>query len=192
MTPRMGLDKQTILLAAIEIADKHGLEAVTLANVAKKLTVRSPSLYNHIEGLAGLRKELALHGLNELYNDLAKVKGEKSKEDAIHTFADSYIAFVRSHPGLYELTLIAPNPKDTAIQVASKKIVDQTLNLLKDYNLEEETALHVVRGIRSILHGFASLEQKGGFGLPLDLDKSIHLVIDHFLAGMENVKDKEK
>jgi hypothetical protein len=53
--------------------------------------------------------------------------------------------------------------------------------------MTEEAALHAIRGLRSVLHGFASLEQKGGFGLPLDLDVSFRLLVDAFLTGLHTV-----
>ena len=42
----------------------------------------------------------------------------------------------------------------------------------------------MIRGFRSILHGFASIESSGGFGLPLDLDVSFKMLVDTFLAGV--------
>jgi hypothetical protein len=50
--------------------------------------------------------------------------------------------------------------------------------------LEEEAALHVARGLRSIFHGFSSIEQRGGFGLPLDIDLSYRMLIDTYLEGV--------
>lgn len=63
MSPRAGLDRRTLVIAAAEIADHEGIEAVTLAALANKLGVRSPSLYNHINGLQELRTQLAIYGL---------------------------------------------------------------------------------------------------------------------------------
>lgn len=62
MSPRAGLDTRTLVLAAAELADERGMGEVTLASLAAKLGVRSPSLYNHVNGLAGLRTLLAVHG----------------------------------------------------------------------------------------------------------------------------------
>jgi AcrR family transcriptional regulator len=188
MSPRIGLDVQTILQAAIEIADQDGAEAVTLAALAKKLTIRPPSLYNHIEGLTGLREKLAIYGMEELYNRLAQAANGRTKDESVHAIADAYVEFVRSHPGLYEFTLSTLDKEDKEIQLASKKIVDLSIQVLKEYGLKGEAALHAVRGLRSILHGFSSLEQKGGFGLPFDLDVSLHLLIDSFLAGIDKMK----
>lgn len=188
MSPRIGLDVQTILQAAVEIADQDGAEAVTLAALAKKLTIRPPSLYNHIQGLTDLRRKLAAYGMEELYSRLAQAANGRSKDESVHAIADAYVEFVRSHPGLYEFTLSTLEKENGEIQLAGKKIVDLSIQVLNEYGLKEEAALHAVRGLRSILHGFSSLEQKGGFGLPLDADASLHLLIDSFLAGIDRMK----
>ncbi|MBO1513385.1 TetR/AcrR family transcriptional regulator [Metabacillus bambusae] len=188
MSPRIGLNLQTILQTATQIANEEGVEAITLATLAKKLSVRPPSLYNHIDGLSGLRRKLAIHGLEELYSKLTQAAIGRSKDVAVHAIADAYVAFVRAQPGLYEITISISDPEDIEIQLAGQKIVDLTIQVLNGYGLEKDAALHAVRGLRSILHGFSSLEQKGGFGLPLDLDISLHLLIDSFLAGIDKMK----
>ena len=187
--PRMGLDLHTILQAATDLADKEGVESVTLASLAKKLNVRPPSLYNHIEGLGGLRKKLAVHGLDILYNRLAQASIGRAKDEAVHSVSDAYITFAREHPGIYELTLHAGDPEDKELQRASSNVLDVTIQVLSGYGLEKDDVIHAVRGLRSILHGFSSLEQKGGFGLPLELDKSLHLLIDSYLAGIHKMKE---
>ncbi|GAA0335253.1 TetR/AcrR family transcriptional regulator [Bacillus carboniphilus] len=186
MSPRRGLDIEIILEAATEMADQEGLEAITLATLAKKLNIKPPSLYNHVEGLPGLRKKLAIYGLEQLLEELTKSAVGRSGDDAVRALAISYVSFSRKHPGLYEATLMAPD-EDVDHQKAASAIVDLIVNVLRAYELEGEQSLHVVRGLRSILHGFSSLEQKGGFGLPLDLDKSLHLLINTFLAGVHQL-----
>ncbi len=69
--PKIGLELNTILEAAGDIADQHGMHEVTLANLAKKLNIRPPSLYNHFDGLTGLRKKLAIYGMEKLYDEMA-------------------------------------------------------------------------------------------------------------------------
>jgi len=56
--------------------------------------------------------------------------------------------------------------------------------VLAGYGLEGDDALHATRGLRSLLHGFVSLETGGGFGLPLDLDESFRRLLQVFMAGL--------
>ncbi len=44
--------------------------------------------------------------------------------------------------------------------------------------------LHAVRGLRSIVPGFVTLEGAGGFGLPLDLDESFRRLVAAFVKGL--------
>jgi AcrR family transcriptional regulator len=188
--PRIGLDLNTLLQAAVELADQQGLEAVTLTSLAQKLGIRPPSLYNHVSGLQGLRSKLAVHGLQQLYARLTHACVGKSGDDAVLAFAETYMAFAKSHPGLYEATLRAAGADDKEMGKAGSEIVDLILRVMQAYQLEGEAAIHIVRGFRSLLHGFASLEQKGGFGIPLDLDVSVRLALDTFLAGIHAMKNK--
>lgn len=184
--PKIALDLEKIIEAAAEIADQQGLEEVTLANLAKKLAIRPPSLYNHVAGLAGLKKELAAYGYKRLYSELVERAFGKSGDEAVLALGMAYIQFARKHPGVYEAALSATDMKDRKVQEAAGKIVDLTVRVLKVYELDEENALHAVRGFRSLLHGFAALEQKGGFQVGLDLDTSIRLNIKAILAGIKH------
>ena len=49
---------------------------------------------------------------------------------------------------------------------------DVVLAVLRGYGLESTDAIHATRIIRSSLHGFASLEARKGFGLPLEIDET--------------------
>lgn len=182
---RRGLDAHTVLQAAATIADREGAKGLSLAVLARELQVRTPSLYNHIEGLPDLYNRLSAYGLEKLHERLAAAATSHAGEDALRAIATAYIAFARAHPGLYELTLAAPNPGATEVAAMSERIIALLQRVLQEaYGMQQEETLHRIRGLRSMLHGFATLEQRGGFGLPLDLDTSFLLLIETYLAGL--------
>ena len=45
---RAGLDKHTVIVKAAQLANRMGLEKITLKVLADSLNVQPPSLYNHI------------------------------------------------------------------------------------------------------------------------------------------------
>lgn len=184
--PKIGLELSFIIEAAGELADQYGVQEVTLANLAKKLGIRPPSLYNHFDGLAGLRKNLAIYGINKLYRVMADaaIMVSGTKTEAVLAVSQAYVDFARRHPGIYEATLLAPDPEDVDVQQAGAQIVDLSVRILQAFHLDGERALHAVRGLRSILHGFSALEQKGGFKMALDLNESLLIIIKAFLAGI--------
>ncbi|MCR8641217.1 TetR/AcrR family transcriptional regulator [Paenibacillus sp. N1-5-1-14] len=189
MSPRIGLDLPTILEAATEIADTQGFDQVTLAAIAQKFNIRPPSLYNHVNGLQGIRQLLKLHGLTILHSNLSQAVQGKNGDEAVHALSDVYMAFARMHPGLYEATIPAPEVEDQEAVMLGEQIVRIFIEVLQTYGLDQEMSIHATRGLRSICHGFASLEQQGGFGIPLDLDLSQKLVLNSFLAGLQQMKN---
>lgn len=171
--------------AAAELADADGLEQLTLARVAERLDVRVPSLYNHIDGLPGLRRALALAGVRASIEALRKATVGISGAPAMLALARAYRAFARAHPGQYAASVRAPDPGDAELREASAELLGVVLAVLAPYGLSEDEATHAIRGLRSIVHGFVSLETAGGFGLPLDLDDSFDRLARLFVAGLE-------
>ncbi|MEI2390581.1 TetR/AcrR family transcriptional regulator [Priestia megaterium] len=189
MSPRQGLDFKKVIQTGGNLANREGFYAVTIASLAKELNVRPPSLYNHIKGLEELRKELALSGLQQLYHLLKSAVEHASAEDAVYRLSKAYVSFVRKSPGIYEATAtVAPRIQDEEVQKASDNIVFLVLDVLKPYHLPENEALHAVRSLRSILHGFSSLEQKGGFGMSLSTDETLDFLIRTFALGLHRYK----
>ena len=184
MAKRVGIDKDAVVRAAAKIADDHGWDALTLARVAKKLRIRSPSLYNHVGGLEGLRRELKLLALRDLNAALSRATIGKSRDDAVRGLAAAYRAFVKRHPGTYAATMVAAPKNDPAMEAAASNIVETILSVLSGYGLDRREGLHAIRALRSTVHGFAALEIAGGFGIPLDVDKSFEWLVSALLAGL--------
>lgn len=184
MSPRAGLDLHRIIMQAAHMADAEGVESVTLASLAQQLGVRSPSLYNHVNGLPALRSHLAVYGLSRMDEELERGATGKVGEEAVVGLADAYLNFAREHPGLYALTLQSP-PLDHQEHVRlGERLVARLLDVLEPFGLSEEEGIHAVRGLRSLLHGFASIERQGGFGMPIDIRTSFLFVLDRFLKGL--------
>lgn len=184
MTRRAGITREQVVAVAAALADAHGLEQLTLAQVATQLGVRLPSLYNHVEGLTGLRRALTLLGLRHFGECISRAAIGKAADEAVVAVAQAYRRFVNEHPGLYAATVQAPAPDDQALEQASRAIIEVVLAVLAPYGLEQPAAIHAVRGLRSIVHGFATLEGAGGFGLPLDRDESFLWLLRTYLAGL--------
>lgn len=187
MAPRSGLDREAVLRAAAVLSDASGADRLSLTALAMALGVRTPSLYNHVEGLPGLRRALALRGSRDLAWALAISVLGRAREDAVRAMADAYRTFVRAHPGIYDLMMRA-RPADRAadrdLDQAELEPVQVALAVLAGYDLHGDAALHAVRGLRAVVHGFATLEAAGGFGLPLDVDESFRRLLDMYLAGL--------
>jgi AcrR family transcriptional regulator len=182
--PRAGLDHDTVVATAAQLADAEGLAAVTLARVAAALGVKPPSLYNHVAGRDGLLRGIALLGLAELAATLREAAVGRSGADGLQAAAQAYRAYVLAHPGRYAAgSITAPAPDDIEHQAAGAAVLDVLRGVLRSWSLDDEQMLHALRGVRSAVHGFASLEAAGGFGIKLDLDTSFRHLVAALAAG---------
>jgi WHG domain-containing protein len=124
--------------------------------------------------------------MRELGASLSRATIGKSRADAVRDLVAAYRAFVKRHPGIYAATMIAPEPADREIKRASDEIVEICVSVLSGYGFGRRDAIHAVRAMRSAVHGFAGLETAGGFGIPVDVDKSFEWMVTALLSGLES------
>jgi AcrR family transcriptional regulator len=191
---RAGLDTETVVAAAVELVNVEGLEALSLSRLAQRLGVQTPSLYNHVDGLPGLKRELALMNVRLLGDCIGNAAIGKSGPQAIRDVAQAYRAYIKENPGLYTAGLRASRtqaPVDEELQSAEERVVEIGMAVVGSFGLRGEDGLHAVRGLRSIVHGFASLETAGGFGLPLDCDESFRRLVGMLILGLQRLASGE-
>jgi AcrR family transcriptional regulator len=175
---RAGLTELLVIEEAERLADEVGLPRMTLAALAGRLGVRQPSLYKHIEGIDGLLRSISVRAKNELAYVLARAAVGRERSDALTSIAGAYRAWALEHPGRYAAAQSAPAPGDTEDQAASLAIVQVATDILAGYKLDDDDAIDATRALRSALHGFITLESSGGFGLPVDIDRSFERLVN--------------
>jgi AcrR family transcriptional regulator len=179
----VGLDKDMVLDAALTIADRDGFANLSLARVARRLGVRSQSLYAHVDGLEGLRADL-----QELYQRYAHerfgsaVAGRQGR-DALLALGRAYLELAEEHPGLF-----TASGRPGAITEARRIVEDPSEPLvvvLRGFGLTGKELGHWLRIVWTALFGFATLRVEGMMRLPLDPDASLERMIDAFAAEIE-------
>ncbi len=184
MAPRAGLTTERVVVAAADLADRDGLEALTLAAVADHVGVRTPSLYNHVGGLDDLHRRLTLHSLELLEGTLREAVVGRSGDAAVRALGTAYRWFGAAHPGLYPTVVPSAHGDEPEIRRVADRMMGTVRTVLGAYGLSGDEAVHAARTLRSALHGFVSLEQTGGFGLPADVDDSFQRLLDTLVAGL--------
>lgn len=185
MARRRWLNRELVIEKGVEIADGAGsVTAVSLTAVAQALDVRPPSLYNHVASLEDLQHGMRVWGLRQLLADLRQAALGLAGREALAAIAQAYRAFVLAHPGLYPLTIRAPQPDDEEVVALSQELVQLLLLVMASLALGGDDAIHAIRGLRAVLHGFTSLEAAGGFGLPLEREESFRRLVATYLDGL--------
>jgi AcrR family transcriptional regulator len=188
--PRAGLNRAAVVEAAGALADEGGLEGLSLVDLAGRLGVRKPSLYNHVAGIGDLRRELALAGLRELGRSLSRAAAGKAGDEGLFALAGAYRIFVKHRPGLYEATVRSYRvsyPDDVELGTAEEEALEPVLAVLASCGIREgEEAIHAARGLRSVAHGFVTLEVAGGFGMSVDQNESFRRLVRAFADGLRS------
>ena len=186
--PRTRLDKNAVLQAAVEILTAEGVQALTLSRLAETLHIQTPSLYNHVDGLAGLQRELAVLNAKLLADRLGAAAIGKSGEELFMDASQAFRAFVKEYPGLYMSTLRSSGTQqvqDPNLQREEERMMKVGVAIMASLGLQGEDAIHGLRAFRSMVHGFATLEVAGGFGLPQDCDESFRRLVSALVAGLQ-------
>jgi AcrR family transcriptional regulator len=191
MSPRANLTKQAVVQAAAELINAEGREALSLSRLAERLRIRTPSLYNHVDGLPGLMRELSILNARNLAERLSEAAIGRSGPELANSVMQAYRAYIKENTGLYMSTLRVSGAHDTIdpnLEKEESRSLRVGMAVMASFGLEGENAVHALRGLRSLVHGFATLEISGGFGIPLDLDESFNRLVDLFISGLQRQK----
>jgi AcrR family transcriptional regulator len=187
MPRKTHLNTAAVVAAAADLVNAEGPAALSLSRLAAELGVRTPSLYNHVDGLPGLGRELARLSARGLAERLSGAAVGRSGPEALDALCQAYRDHIKAAPGLYLSTLRASGaqaPADPELQREEQRSLDVCLAVASSFGLKGKDALHAVRALRSAVHGFATLEIAGGFGLPLDCDESFRRLVGMLARGL--------
>jgi AcrR family transcriptional regulator len=159
---RAGLSSERVTQAGAELADEIGFEAVTAAELARRLGVRTASLYSHVHSSADLKSRIAALALNELADQVANAIAGRHRTEALTGMADAYRDYARQHPGRFVATLGSSGGDPTVI-LAARRHALLAEAVLRGYHLESDASTHAIRFVGSTLRGYAILEQNGSF-----------------------------
>jgi AcrR family transcriptional regulator len=178
MSPRAGLSPDRVTGLALELLDREGPDALTLARVAGAAGVATPSLYKHVGGLADLTDRISVRVTAELTDRVRRAVTGVGGEAAVRALLGAYRDYVVGYPHRAGL-LVRP-----AASAPASELLEVVLAVLAGFGLTGSAAVHAARGLRSAVHGFATLQAGGGFGLPEDLGESFDLLCDAVIVGL--------
>lgn len=144
--PKVSVDQ--IVTAAVAVADREGLGAMSMARVAQELGVGTMSLYTHVPGKAELVDLMVDTVLQE--RDLTP---EGSWRERVKHYADRTRVVYQRHPWMREVSIVRP-PLGPGLMDGQEFL----LAALADSGLEpgRVTVAHVA--IEGFVHGAAAAE----------------------------------
>ncbi|WP_436757309.1 TetR/AcrR family transcriptional regulator [Streptosporangium sp. V21-05] len=176
--PRAGLDPAAVVAAGAALADEVGLANLTMGLLAERVGVRTPSLYKHVNGQEDLNRRIAVLAIGQAADAMGGAIQGYAGRDALAAAARAFRAFVLEHPGRYAATIgMEPSGPDDPLATESRRAMDAFAAVLRGYEIEEPHVDHALRMLRSLCHGFATLQAANGFQWSADIDESFEWLI---------------
>ncbi|MEW2568554.1 TetR/AcrR family transcriptional regulator [Streptomyces sp. NPDC047070] len=167
-----------MVAAGAALADEVGFGRLTMGLLAERLGVRTPSLYKHVGGQDDLNRRIAALAMSEAADAVGGAVQGYAGRDALGAAARAFRAFVLEHPGRYAATIgVEPAGPDDPMALASRRLLGAFTAVLRGYDIAEPDVDHALRMLRSLCHGFATLQSGGGFQWSADIDESFEWLI---------------
>ena len=185
--PRAGLDATSVVAAGAELADEVGFAGLTMSQLADRVGVRTPSLYKHVASQDDLNRRIAVLALTEAGDAIGAAVQGRSGRDALGAAGRALRDFALLHPGRYAATVtFEPSGPDDPIAIAALRSLRPLEAVLRSYDIAPEDSTHALRALRSVFHGFASIQSTGGFRWSTDLDESFEWLVDLVDRGLRS------
>lgn len=153
LTPR----QQEIVAAALELLEREGESALTMAGLGKALGIRAPSLYKHFAGKAELEAAILAAGLEQLASAFA------AAPPTLEGVARAYRAWALAHPRLHALHTQHPLPRERLPEGVEAAAAEPLLAALGGDE-------HLARAAWAFAAGMSTLEIAGRFPADADVD----------------------
>ena len=183
--PRAGLDRAAVTAAGAALVDEVGFSRLSMGLLAERLGVKTPSLYKHVAGQAELAHGIAVLSTTELADTIRDATQGRSGREALDAGGQAMRAWVLAHPGRYAAGNVAAvrGPDDPFIP-AVQRVLASWAAMLHGYHLDPDQEIHALRMLRSMLHGFATLEAAGSFQIAADVEVSFTWMLDFIDNGL--------
>ena len=184
--PRAGLDPAAVTAAGAALADEVGFSALSMGLLAERLGVKTPSLYKHVANQADLAHRIAVLATNEIADAMRDAIQGRTGSEALIAGAQAMRRYVLDHPGRYAAGNAAKVVgSDDPLLPAIQRVVTSWSAMLHGYHLDPGQEIHALRMLRSVLHGFATLEADGSFQFATDIEESFIWMLRFLDQGLE-------
>jgi AcrR family transcriptional regulator len=180
----MRLTKDDVITTASKIADEQGLDQVTLKAVAENLSIRTPSLYNHIGSLDDLLRDIAHRGMREMNAQMTQAAIGVSGTEAVKAVSLAYFNYLIEHPGVYEIIQWAGwhgNTETTAIFSEYRSLLEK---IVLSCNLKKTDTGAIIDLLTGFLHGYCTLQLGNALNDRDAATKKIATAVDTVMRGI--------
>ena len=164
-----------IVVAAREILESEGIEALTMRRLGEAVGIRAPSLYRHFPDKAAVEIVLLEAGFDEL-TDAVEAAMERDGE-SLAALGRAYRDFARTRPHLYRLMTTGRLPRERMRPDVEARAAAPLVRV----TVGDE---HIARAAWAFAHGMVILELDDRFPPGVDLDAAWTAGLEAFATGI--------
>jgi len=177
-----GLTRDLIMQKAISLINDSGYKNISFTAISESFQVKPPAMFKHFKNLEELKESLTLYGIKKLKQNLQNSVIGESAEPALRALCKAYRNFARTNSGLYLAIQPSYFNSNKEIEREAIALMEIIIRVIKGFSIAAENIIHLLRIVRSSLHGFVVLEIEFGFGMPGNIDISFDHQVDALIA----------
>jgi AcrR family transcriptional regulator len=168
---RAPVNPERTLAVALIVADREGIQAVTMRRLARELGVEAASLYHHVSG-----KDEILDGLVDMVSAEIEIPSRTDGwRPAIRQRAHNTRAVLRRHPWAVALMASRTTPGP-----ATLRLLEAGIASFREGDFSVEAAAHAISAVDSYVHGFVLQEVNLPFRDQSELAAMTGAIMDQF------------
>lgn len=156
MAPKIKYQKEEVVGAALSVARRKGIDAVTAQSVASEMNVSVGPIFTHFDTMEQLRAEVFLRA-KDIYRDYIE-RGLAGSVPFLGV-GQQYLRFAHEEPELYKL-LFLTRPSSVSGGAMEALRFSQDLSresIMRIYHMDARTADCYFRDLWLVVFGFATL-----------------------------------
>ena len=179
------INDEIIIETSAHIANKVGLDNLSLKMIAEELNIKSPSLYNHISSLDEIKSRLMVYGWKQMEEKMIDSAVGVSGYEALRNMCYAFYDYSTNNKGVFTAMLWYNKYESEELIYATEKIYIFFFMQTDRLGIERTVANHLLRTYRAFLEGFSLLVIHNSFGNPISVDESFDISLNVLLNGIE-------
>lgn len=177
-----------IIETTAALANKSGLDNLSLKIIAEKLDIKSPSLYNHISSLDEVKQRLMVYGWKQMEEKMIDSAVGVSGYDALKNMCNVFYNYATNNKGIFTAMLWYNKYESEELERATTRLFNIVFKIMKPLNITDDNINHIIRTLRSFLEGFSLLVNNNAFGNPVSIKESFDLSLEVIMNGIKSLE----
>lgn len=182
------ISDELIIETSARIANKVGLDNLSLKIIAEELNIKSPSLYNHISSLDEIKSQLMVYGWKQIEEKMIDSAVGVSGYEALKNMCNVFYDYTTNNKGIFTAMLWYNKYESDEKENATKRLFNMLFKIMKSLNITDENINHIIRTLRGFLEGFSLLVNNNAFGNPISIKESFDLSLEIIMNGIKSLE----